>query len=25
VGEKPELHREDLGFEAVELAQRSYK
>jgi succinate dehydrogenase / fumarate reductase flavoprotein subunit len=25
VGEKPELHREPLGFEAVELAQRSYK
>jgi succinate dehydrogenase / fumarate reductase flavoprotein subunit len=25
VGEKPTLHREDLGFEAVELAQRSYK
>jgi succinate dehydrogenase / fumarate reductase flavoprotein subunit len=25
VGEKPDLHREPLGFEAVELAQRSYK
>jgi succinate dehydrogenase / fumarate reductase flavoprotein subunit len=25
VGEKPVLHREPLGFEAVELAQRSYK
>jgi succinate dehydrogenase / fumarate reductase, flavoprotein subunit len=25
VGEKSALHREDLGFEAVELAQRSYK
>jgi succinate dehydrogenase / fumarate reductase flavoprotein subunit len=25
VGEKPNLHREELGFEAVELAQRSYK
>jgi succinate dehydrogenase / fumarate reductase flavoprotein subunit len=25
VGEKPELHKEELGFEAVELAQRSYK
>jgi hypothetical protein len=25
VGEKPDLHREDLEFEAVELAQRSYK
>jgi succinate dehydrogenase / fumarate reductase, flavoprotein subunit len=25
VGEKPALHREGLGFEAVELAQRSYK
>ncbi len=25
VDEKPTLHREDLGFEAVELAQRSYK
>jgi succinate dehydrogenase / fumarate reductase, flavoprotein subunit len=24
-GEKPTLHKEDLGFEAVELAQRSYK
>ncbi len=25
VDEKPTMHREDLGFEAVELAQRSYK
>jgi succinate dehydrogenase / fumarate reductase, flavoprotein subunit len=25
VGEKPALHKEPLGFEAVELAQRSYK
>ncbi len=25
VDEKPVLHKEDLGFEAVELAQRSYK
>jgi succinate dehydrogenase / fumarate reductase flavoprotein subunit len=25
VDEKPALHKEDLGFEAVELAQRSYK
>jgi succinate dehydrogenase / fumarate reductase, flavoprotein subunit len=25
VGEKPNLHEEPLGFEAVELAQRSYK
>ncbi len=25
VDEKPTLHREELGFEAVELAQRSYK
>jgi succinate dehydrogenase / fumarate reductase, flavoprotein subunit len=25
VDEKPDLHREPLGFEAVELAQRSYK
>jgi succinate dehydrogenase / fumarate reductase, flavoprotein subunit len=25
VGEKPNLHKEPLGFEAVELAQRSYK
>jgi succinate dehydrogenase flavoprotein subunit len=25
VGEKPVLHKEELGFEAVELAQRSYK
>lgn len=25
VGEKPELHKEDLTFENVELAQRSYK
>jgi succinate dehydrogenase / fumarate reductase flavoprotein subunit len=25
VGEKPVLHQEQLGFEAVELAQRSYK
>jgi succinate dehydrogenase / fumarate reductase, flavoprotein subunit len=25
VGEKPLLHQEPLGFEAVELAQRSYK
>ncbi|HEY3096763.1 MAG TPA: fumarate reductase/succinate dehydrogenase flavoprotein subunit [Acidimicrobiia bacterium] len=25
VGEKPTLHKEPLGFEAVELAQRSYR
>jgi succinate dehydrogenase / fumarate reductase flavoprotein subunit len=25
VGEKPNLHKEPLGFEAVELAQRSYQ
>ncbi|HMG26990.1 MAG TPA: fumarate reductase/succinate dehydrogenase flavoprotein subunit [Acidimicrobiia bacterium] len=25
VDEKPNLHKEELGFEAVELAQRSYK
>jgi succinate dehydrogenase / fumarate reductase flavoprotein subunit len=25
VDEKPSLHKEELGFEAVEVAQRSYK
>jgi hypothetical protein len=25
VDEKPALHKEELAFEAVELAQRSYK
>ena len=25
VNEKPILHKEELGFEAVEVAQRSYK